>query len=1155
MRIATPRRASARLRSGVLGLIAVGLAVPILAQPPAASAASPRAVTNTTVPVTASSLAGWSWLEDAPNDNAPVDPVFAPGGSIGSSSATFPQLAANQAVMISNPAFDSTKLSTLTALSYSTYSSSHTVAPELALEVAYTNASSAWEGRLVFQPFGDTSGWKTWDTLTTGTWYASNVAGGSCHVTPCTWATVLSMFPDITIKNPAPGNAKGRLVVRVGETQSNRSNDSYKLDGVVVGTASSQTTYDFQFTAAPVAKTVTAGNLQGWSWIEDSPNDGAAATPTFAPGAPIGAGVGSATFQRLNQNQAVMISRPDLDGTKLSAISTLAYATLSSNDHAPAMGIEVKYTSSAAVWQGRLVFLPSSNPIGWHTWNTLDPAEGKWYASKDNAAGSNGECKMATPCSWAEVLAKFPQAEIGNPDATSVPRKPGRFIIRAGGTTNDYSNQAFDIDNVVVGIVSGGIDTVTTYDFETTSAAPITATVTAAALQGWSWLEDHPNDNAPVTPVFAAGPTPGVPAGVGSATYPPLNVNQAIMISRPDYTGVKLRLLSALSYSTYSTSATFAPQLGLEIKYSASATVWQGRLMFVPSGNTLGWHTWNTMDPAAGRWYASNTVASGGRCIATLCTWAEVLRNFPQAQVGNPSNDGLDPGRLIVRVGDSHFDYSAERFDVDQLSVGVVAPGGVATVKTWDFEPTLAGAPTNIVATAGNASASVTWTAPAVTGTGPVTGYTVTGGGTCVVTGTTAQCTGLTNGTTYTFTVQAVTAVGSSAGAASNAVTPKTVPSAPTSVTVVPADASVIVGWSAPANGGAAITGYTVSATPGDGSCTTTTALTCAVTGLASQTSYTFTVRATNSVGTGPSSAGVVGLATQVESQGPVQTTPDFTPVGPKRVFDTRPGHSPEALVKVAKQLVGGEPAILEVPISGVGGGLVPSSGVGAVSLNVTVTEASGSGFVTVYPCGNRALVSSVNFTAGTTVANGVITPLSSTGTVCFFSSHPVHLIADVNGWFASGLAFVPVSPQRVIDTRPGFSPEALVTVGTARIGGGTFIEVPVSPLPGLVPASGVGTVSLNVTAVDPAGTGYITVYACGTRDEVSSLNYVAGQTVANAVLAPISAAGTVCFFSSRTTDLVVDINGWLRAGSGFTGVGPKRVIDTRAGMSPGALW
>ncbi len=82
----------------------------------------------------------------------------------------------------------------------------------------------------------------------------------------------------------------------------------------------------------------------------------------------------------------------------------------------------------------------------------------------------------------------------------------------------------------------------------------------------------------------------------------------------------------------------------------------------------------------------------------------------------------------------------------------------------------------------------------------------------------------------------------------------------------------------------------------------------------------------------------------------------------------------------------------------------------------------------------------------------------------------------------------------------------------------------------GGVPLSGVGAVSLNVTVVDPVAAGFVTVYPCGEVPRASSVNYVVGQVVANAVLSPVSAAGEVCFFSQVDTDLVADVNAWFAA-------------------------
>jgi hypothetical protein len=284
-------------------------------------------------------------------------------------------------------------------------------------------------------------------------------------------------------------------------------------------------------------------------------------------------------------------------------------------------------------------------------------------------------------------------------------------------------------------------------------------------------------------------------------------------------------------------------------------------------------------------------------------------------------------------------------------------------------------------------------------------------------------------------------------------------------------------------------------------------------------------------------------------------TTPGFVSVAPKRVFDTRPGESPEALRNVQKTKVGGTYE-LAVQFSELPGGLTPATGLGAVSMNVTVVDPDNSGFLTVFPCANRAEVSNVNFVAGQTVANAVIAPVSGTGTICFFSNTPAHVIADINGYFPAGAGYTPVTPKRVLDTRPGASPDALLNVPEQQIGGVNELRVSMLSLPqSTTPASGVGAVSLNVTVTNPVASGFLTVYPCANRALVSSVNFVAGQTVANAVIAPLSPGGEICFFSNVSTDVIADISGWFPAESGYApAASPARVLDTRAGQSPDAL-
>lgn len=83
------------------------------------------------------------------------------------------------------------------------------------------------------------------------------------------------------------------------------------------------------------------------------------------------------------------------------------------------------------------------------------------------------------------------------------------------------------------------------------------------------------------------------------------------------------------------------------------------------------------------------------------------------------------------------------------------------------------------------------------------------------------------------------------------------VPAAPTAVTAALGSfaGQASVSWTAPEeNGGSPITDYVVTADPDDGTCTTTGATTCSVSGLTPDSTYSFTVQATNAVGTGPAS-------------------------------------------------------------------------------------------------------------------------------------------------------------------------------------------------------------------------------------------------------------------------------------------------------------
>lgn len=230
---------------------------------------------------------------------------------------------------------------------------------------------------------------------------------------------------------------------------------------------------------------------------------------------------------------------------------------------------------------------------------------------------------------------------------------------------------------------------------------------------------------------------------------------------------------------------------------------------------------------------------------------------------GRPGFTRLSYGYTSSRLSLASLAGSAARF---RFRIGTDSSTGamgwlIDDVRIYTcFTPTAPGAPTGVTAVRGNASATVSWSAPASTGGSPITGYEVTaapGGATCSTTGAlSCAVSGLTNGTAYTFTVRASNAIGPGPASAPSApVTPATVPGAPTGVSAVGANTAALVSWAAPAdNGGDAITSYTVTSAPDGRTCSTTGSLSCAVTGLLNGTAYTFTVRAANGVGTGPTS-------------------------------------------------------------------------------------------------------------------------------------------------------------------------------------------------------------------------------------------------------------------------------------------------------------
>ncbi len=160
-------------------------------------------------------------------------------------------------------------------------------------------------------------------------------------------------------------------------------------------------------------------------------------------------------------------------------------------------------------------------------------------------------------------------------------------------------------------------------------------------------------------------------------------------------------------------------------------------------------------------------------------------------------------------------------------------------------------------------------------------------------------------------------------------------------------------------------------------------------------------------------------------------------------------------------------------------------------------------------------------------MANAVVTALGADGSVCITSQVDTDVVVDVNGYFTSDTGQTPFVPSRLVDTRPGESPDAAVNGGKVKVTPGSPLRIAVGGVAG-VPAEDLGAVALNVTATNPVAAGWLNVYGCGAMPFASNVNFVAGQTVANSVLSPVDVDGAICISSNVSTDVVVDINGYF---------------------------
>jgi len=277
-----------------------------------------------------------------------------------------------------------------------------------------------------------------------------------------------------------------------------------------------------------------------------------------------------------------------------------------------------------------------------------------------------------------------------------------------------------------------------------------------------------------------------------------------------------------------------------------------------------------------------------------------------------------------------------------------------------------------------------------------------------------------------------------------------------------------------------------------------------------------------------------------------------FIPITPCRVADTRNPTGPFG----GPELAGGTTREFDIPQSACS---IPASATG-YSLNVTAVPNGFLGYLTVWPTGQPQPTTSTLNSDGRYKANAAIVPAGTNGGVNVFVSDPSQVVLDISGYFApagtsSALAFYPLTPCRLVDTRNAAGP-----LGGPTLVAGTTREFPLRSGSCNLP-SDAAAYSLNVTAVPQGSLPYLTIWPSGqSQPTASTLNAPTGTVVANGAIVPAGSNGDVTVYVGGTSDVVVDVNGYFAApgagGLSLYATTPCRVLDTRnaAGAFTGVL-
>lgn len=200
----------------------------------------------------------------------------------------------------------------------------------------------------------------------------------------------------------------------------------------------------------------------------------------------------------------------------------------------------------------------------------------------------------------------------------------------------------------------------------------------------------------------------------------------------------------------------------------------------------------------------------------------------------------------------------------------------------------------------------------------------------------------------------------------------------------------------------------------------------------------------------------------------------------------------------------------------------------------LTITSADAPGVAAVFPCSNdpgtQMKTSNVNYVPGRSTANLAAAKADAQGFICAKVTSRAQIVWDQ---VSETITLPGATPVRQFDSR------------WASFFGG--VRVPNQGQPNFLSNSANSAVLVNITVTDATGPGWVSVYPCSQPGPsgTSSINYSAGNTVANSAVTQTGADGKVCFkLSGGAAHVIVDKMG---AATMWAAQTPVRLLDTRA--------